>query len=92
MIKKLVFTFIITLSFSNFVAAETKITEECKRLIEKYKNYRGNCNKDSSKSGGLSFNLGLGDKKLKLPDFLGKPAEKSKIGEAITDSIKKKQR
>ena len=87
MIKNILLSIIILFSFNNFTYANEEMSEECKRLIAKYKNYRGSCIKGDAGKGTSLGKISIPS--LKLPKILGEPAPPSKIGTLIKKSFKK---
>jgi hypothetical protein len=87
MIKNILLSIVILFSFNSFTYASEGMSEECKRLIAKYKNYRGSCLKGEA---GKQTNMSLGKLNIKIPKILGEPAPPSKIGNLLKEQFKKK--
>jgi len=87
MIKNILLSIVILLSFNSFTYASEGMSEECKRLVAKYKNYRGSCLKGEA---GKPTNLSIGKLNIKVPSILGNPAPPSKIGNLFKKSMQKK--
>ena len=87
MIKNILLSIVILFSFNSFAYASEGLSEECKRIIAKYKNYRGSCLKGES---GKPTKMSLGKLNIKIPKILGEPAPPSKIGNILKKSIQKK--
>ena len=88
MIKNTLLSIVILFAFNNFTYANAEMSEKCKKLVAKYKNYRGACNKEAR--GGQTQIGGVKLPSLKLPSILGTPAPPSKIGNLFKGALKKK--
>jgi hypothetical protein len=87
MIKNILLSIVILFSFNSFTYASEGLSEECKRIIAKYKNYRGSCLKGEA---GKPTKMSLGKLSIKIPKILGEPAPPSKIGNIFKKSMQKK--
>ena len=86
---KLILLTVFIISLNNISFANESMSDECKALVAKYKNYRGKCTKNLN-SKKLSI-PSLSGKSFKIPKFLGEPAPPSKLGNYLKNRRNKKK-